>query len=475
MSDKAAIKLAVVSGPMQGREFRFEEHDVFVLGRAPDCHCVLPDDPCVSRHHFLLEANPPDCCIQDLGSLNGTHINDVKHGGRNPDELPQKAARRNQTVAIRDGDTIRIGDTTLKVRIEAPAICARCGKALEKAEAESIPKGDVVCRACRAKPKNRQEELLAKIIGDAMKNQQECPQIPGYEIERKLGEGGMGRVFLARVLDKKNPSPFRNRETPLPKGSARGVSLFRKGKIVALKTMLPRKSAVSEADVRRFQREMAVCAQLQHPNIVAYIDQGYHNGIFYFVMEYCPAGSVQDRLASSGGKLTVAESVAIISQALNGLAYAHRQGIVHRDLKPSNVLLAGSAGKETAMIADFGLAKNFQQAGLSGMTMSGVYSGTMPFMPPEQVIAFRDVKPVSDVFSVGAMLYLMLTGQYAYDLAGADEPIRAILEKKIVPIRERKVKLPARLADVVDCAIAPETRDRFPTALAMKKALKEAT
>jgi tRNA A-37 threonylcarbamoyl transferase component Bud32 len=433
MSRASSVKLGIVEGPMKGKVFTFAEHDVFVFGRMPDCHCHLPDDPYVSRHHFLIEVNPPDCCVQDLGSLNGTHVNGKKHGGRNPDELPQEAARRAPVVNLKDGDVIRTGDTVFRVTVTRPAVCAKCGKVL---------------RGEGMKRKDKQDELLAQILAGARKEAGKQAAIPGYRIERKLGEGGMGQVFLAHSE--------------------------KLSRAVALKTMLPRKSVVTEADVKRFLREMATCAALRHPNVVAFVDQGYVNGMFYFAMEYCKDGSVQDLLERSAGKLPVAESVAIVRQVLDGLGHAHKQGIVHRDLKPSNILLVTVGSSLTAMIADFGLAKNFQQAGLSGMTMSGAYSGTWPSMPPEQVINFRDVKPVSDIFAVGATLYVMLTGQCPYDFAEGEEPIRAILEKRIVPIRKRDLKLPEKLMDVVDRAIEAEPEKRFQSALAMKTALKEA-
>ena len=86
--------LTITSGVMQGNKFTFEEHDTFLLGRMDDCHVCLPDDPCVSRHHFILEVNPPDARIRDLGSLNGTYINGKKYGGREKHETPEEATKR---------------------------------------------------------------------------------------------------------------------------------------------------------------------------------------------------------------------------------------------------------------------------------------------------------------------------------------------------------------------------------------------
>lgn len=90
----AKVMLEVTSGPIKGKVFSFEDHDTFLFGRTADCHIGLPKDGCVSRHHFILEVNPPDARIRDLGSLNGTVVNDVKYGGRAPDESPQDVAGR---------------------------------------------------------------------------------------------------------------------------------------------------------------------------------------------------------------------------------------------------------------------------------------------------------------------------------------------------------------------------------------------
>ncbi len=117
----ANIKLEVIQGAMREKEFVFEEHDTFVFGRELDCHACLPEDNCVSRHHFLLEVNPPDACIRDLGSMNGTYVNGWKIGGRKRGETPEQGAQRQHSETdLKDGDSIRVGQTTLVVRIQEP-------------------------------------------------------------------------------------------------------------------------------------------------------------------------------------------------------------------------------------------------------------------------------------------------------------------------------------------------------------------
>ena len=113
------VQLFVAEGPMKGKEFAFEEHDTFLFGRLDECHCYLPDDPLISRRHFMLEVTPPDARIRDFGSLNGTHVNEKKIGSRAKGETPEQGQKRKYSeVDLKDGDTIRAGDTVFSVKIE---------------------------------------------------------------------------------------------------------------------------------------------------------------------------------------------------------------------------------------------------------------------------------------------------------------------------------------------------------------------
>src|SRR5438105_1486118 len=117
------VSLEVVAGPIQGRQFAFDGHDTFLFGRSPECHAQLaPDDATASRHHFLLEVNPPAARLRDLGSLNGTYVNGQKHGGRARHLAPPEGAGQAwPEVELRDGDVIRVGATIFNVRIEGPS------------------------------------------------------------------------------------------------------------------------------------------------------------------------------------------------------------------------------------------------------------------------------------------------------------------------------------------------------------------
>jgi serine/threonine protein kinase len=232
--------------------------------------------------------------------------------------------------------------------------------------------------------------------------------------------------------------------------------------------MLP-KIAVEENARKHFLREMDVCRALDHPNIVRFFDSGDAVGTFFFVMEYCDGGSLDDLFKQRRRPLHWNEACNYILQALEGMAYAHGQQMVHRDLKPANILLSGGSAK----VADFGLAKNFSQAGLSDFTVTGSAAGTLPFLPREQLINFRRVRPTSDVWSMAATLYYLVTGAFPRDLGGGRDPREVILNQDSVPLRTRDPSIPTSVAAVVDKALTTNELGRYPTAAEFHGALEK--
>ena len=487
------VEIQVVEGPMKSQRFVFDEHDIFIFGRAQGCHACLPHDPKVSRHHFIMEVNPPMAVLRDLGSLNGTYVNDVKHGARKPDETPDQAAgRRYPEIALRDGDRIRVGDTILAVRLQAgpapgpdgtpayaakqdagevepadgdyracapllPSLgrargvlpsqrCARCGKAVGD-DLAGIRPAEMLCAVCRKQLADDPAGLLSKLLNVARAevDRRGPPPIEGYNIQKKLGVGGFGAVYLARRVLDSQP--------------------------VAVKIMLSR-VAVDETARNRFLREIDILKRLRHDNIVPLLDHGSAGTAFYFVMDYCAGGSVGDLLRRRGGSLPIREAGSIILGALDGLAHAHSGGIVHRDIKPANILLSDTSGSPRAKMADFGLARSFEKVGFSGMTVTGNYAGTFPFMPREQVTDFKHSKPCSDVWSIAATFYSMLTGRYPHDFPDGVDPMEVVLGGKPVPIRNRNRNIPDQLAAVIEQALAVAPSARVPSASEFRDALR---
>jgi serine/threonine-protein kinase len=283
--------------------------------------------------------------------------------------------------------------------------------------------------------------VLCDACGNLTRN---SPQpIAGYRIVRELGRGSMGVVYLA--LDK----------VGIP---------------VALKTVDPT-VAPSDTQLARFQREAQVLYELDHPNIVAFRDLGDCKGTLYFAMDYV-RGTDSGKLLKQHGPLPIPRAVGLTCQILQALEYAHAKGFVHRDIKPSNILVRPEGKRETALLADFGLARVYQASQLSGLTMTGDIGGTIPYMPPEQITDFRNARPPADQYSTGATLYQLLTGALPHDLPDtAEERLLAILYKAPVPIRTRRPDLPATLAKVIQRALEKDPRDRFADAKAMHKAL----
>jgi serine/threonine-protein kinase len=161
----------------------------------------------------------------------------------------------------------------------------------------------------------------------------------------------------------------------------------------------------------------------------------------------------------------------IASQILEALEYAHSRGLVHRDLKPANILLARSGRDLHAKLADFGLAKQYTDAGFSQMSRDGDIAGSLPYMAPEQLIDSRHAKPPCDLYGLGATLYWYLSGETPHDFSKSPCKFRVVLEEPIVPLNERNRDIPADLAQVVERSLAREPGDRYSSAAELRHAL----
>jgi hypothetical protein len=427
------VTLRVLAGPYTGREFTFDQHDTFLIGRADTAHLYLPEDKFFSRHHCLLEIAPPRCFLRDLGSTNGTFVNGLR--------VPE--------AFLNSGDRIQGGQTVLEVEVQAEQAVTVNGL-----EAPTLSRPTVVtveCANCGRREHTEAshvDEKLTFLCEDCREELKRQPQpVPGYEMIKLLGRGGMGSVMLAR--DEKT------------------------GGSVAIKTLLP-EVAVTEVSLRRFMREIQVAAALEHPNIVRFIESGTNNGSVYLVTEYVE-GSDAARLADAhGGRLPFREAIDIVSQALDALAYAHTKGYIHRDIKESNILISGASPNFTAKLTDFGLAKSFTQSGMSGITMAGDMAGTFAYMPPEQIRDFRNVRPTSDIYAIGMTAYSLLAGDTALDLGPNHDiagTVKAIFEGKVIPLRQRAADVPERVAEVIERALAKDPANRWQSAAAMRTAL----
>src|SRR5439155_9636471 len=213
-------------------------------------------------------------------------------------------------------------------------------------------------------------------------------------------------------------------------------------------------------------------------NIVRFIKSGTHNGAVYLVSEYVEGSDAAKLADGQGGRLPFRDTIQIISQALDALAYAHARGYIHRDIKESNILIAGESPNLTAKLTDFGLAKSFTQAGMSGITMAGDMAGTFAYMPPEQIKDFRNVRPTSDIYAIGMTAYSLLAGDTALDVdpeQGMAGTLKAIFDSPVIPLNKRAPDVPMQVAEVIERALAKDPAQRWQTAAAMKNALMHAS
>ena len=259
-----------------------------------------------------------------------------------------------------------------------------------------------------------------------------------YRLESKLGSGGMSTVYLAmdEVLDRP----------------------------VAVK-LLHREISEEADQLERFRREARAAARLSHPNLVGVIDAGEDDGRPYIVFEYIEGHTLKRRIQEEGG-LPVDEAVAYAIEIGRGLIAAHARKLVHRDVKPQNVLIDPDG---RAKVTDFGIARSLEQ---KGMTATGRVLGTTDYVSPEQAMG-EDVDERSDVYSLGIVLYEMLTGDVPFR---AETQVGVAMKHVNEPLPDVQAKRPevsAALASVVDRATTKDPRDRYATVAQMVRDLEQ--
>ena len=501
------VLLQIEEGPGGKETFEFNTHDTFVVGRSKiNTHSQLKGDRYISRHHFILELNPPFCFLKDLGSTNGTRVNGNK-------------LEKGELKELCKGDRINVGKTTLSIDIikedkeeeegtlliPEEVFCVECGKnvidevmdkppeelegliytckkCVEQQEAGTLLEvpdtKPVFCSKCNKDVthmanKDGKMELFRNIaiyICPSCKpfkdNKVKKDSIGDYDLLSLLGFGGMGEVYKAwhRIT----------------------------GRLVALKKILPM-AAMKEKNHKLFQREMNVMSKLVHPNIVSIFDQGRVGKEHYFATEFLNGGDADGLITKRYlAPVFYKEACEIIMQSLEGLHFAHTKSYIHRDIKPQNILIHREKNKITAKISDFGLAKNFQEAGGSMMTKEGEIAGTVLFMAPEQLLNYKYVKPPADVYSMGVSLYYLISGKYPFNYPSPLDQIKAFLKgQKInmkkyadpllmvlseppIPVENQIKALPTAIARVVNKSVQKVERDRYMTAEEFKNDIEAA-
>ncbi len=258
-------------------------------------------------------------------------------------------------------------------------------------------------------------------------------EFAGYRIERRLGRGGMGILYLA-----------------IEPGLERQV---------ALKLIAP-EAAAEEVFAKRFAEESRIAASIEHPNVVPIYAAGEEGGVPFIAMRYVSGSDLSRRIAREG-RLEPARAAALIAQVGSGLDAIHAAGLVHRDVKPANVLLSGEDEAEHAYITDFGVARNV--ATESGLTQTGRFVGTLDYVAPEQISGGRADARV-DVYALGCLLFKLLTGEVPFPREGEAARLYAHLNDPPPAPSLYAPGVSMALDDVVGRAMSKQPEDRYPSA-----------
>ncbi|MHC5078399.1 MAG: protein kinase domain-containing protein [Planctomycetota bacterium] len=419
------LYLAVTESSGSTRKVDLPSRGSLTFGRGSAADVQI-DDGEMSRKHCRIDRGPYELTLVDLDSSNGTFLN---------------GQEITEPVTLEVGDTIEIGNSILQI--------AKVSRR-EAAPKKKVEGPDLVCLSCgRIKP-GRCRKCGAQYITD-------LEGIPNFRIMGRIGGGGMGVVLLARQL--------------------------KESRLVALK-VLAFVGEPPEGVLERFIREAKIPDRLKHESIIqVYGSSGLRikppQGLLragekpgkagFIVLEFVKGKDLFD-IVEDGEPLEIEKAVRVGIRVAEALAVASKEGIVHRDIKPHNIMLTED---DRVKVMDFGLAKSFETAGLSGITAAGKAIGTPAFMSPEQIEDACFADHLADIYSLGATLFYIVTGIVPFE----GEKTREILTKVIhePPPRAETFRkdIPRPLSDIIVQCMEKDPKQRYPSATHLLRDLEK--
>ena len=423
-------ELRFINGPLMGKSVELPQDKNVLLGRASSCQVTVKAAG-ISRSHCRFDYDGRDYHLTDLGSVNGTFVNN----------------ERTPRHVMQDGDAIRVGQVealflweetavfatddgtdTLPISVVARRRAARCDQCAaptgmaQMDPVQSSGDGPAYCTRCQE---------VGPIQGR---------EVAQYKVDSKIAHGGMGAVF--KGYERSSQSP------------------------IAIKILSSEFSADPES-IRRFLRGASTALTLDHRHIVRVHDVGELDRMYYIAMEYVDGPTVLDAMTT--GKLSDVRKVLRISiQVTQALAHAHEKRIVHRDVKPSNIMVTG---KNVTKLTDLGLMKCLDEAGMSGITESDVAMGTLDYMAPEQIDDARGVDHRGDIYSLGATMFHLLTERTVFSSRNVVEKMKKIRYETPPSPTELNKDIPESLSEVILKTLAKSPEERYQTPRELLKAL----
>lgn len=423
------LEVIVKSGLLIGSRFVFSQVQEVIIGRHSACGLVLEDEGVSRRHCRVVLGDPPT--VEDLGSRNGTAVNGRSVDGPTP-------------VGV--ADNISVGRVILSVQ---------CQPISEEVESE-IPSTEVLSRGLL---NEHAPELQcagcggpAKGVPFTMSKARLCPEcreslkldrtmLGRYTVLAMIGEGATAKVYRAMDEDEQ---------------------------LLALK-VFQIQPMTQQAMLERIIREAKLTSVLCHPNVVSLLDADVVDSTLFVAYEYVHGGDLK-KVVEQTGPMDPRQVISIGRQICSALAHAHFLSVIHRDLKPANVLLGAG---DLIKVTDFGIAKPINEATTDAITGSGATLGTPSYMPPEQQGSARHADERSDLYSLGATMYHLLTGRPPYQGA-LFEIFEALKSPDPVPAAiELRPDIPVPLDLLLRRVLEKEPQRRFATAVELEAALAQ--
>lgn len=437
---KPTVHLQVLTGPHEGEQFSFTEHDSFVVGRGSRCRMRMADDPYFSRYHLRIEINPPECHLIDLESRNGTYVNGQ--------QVPE--------AALRHGDQVSAGQTAILVRVQGahgrsvlPSVdptqtwshhptgfSSAADSGSVSVDRPDIGSGDNEAHVSFESELEPPLPSVKKVAVD-FDRLSTGAVIPGYSIEEPIDTHPV-RVVYRGVKDQS--------------GEAVAIKLFQFERGVDNSAMKVLND--TEAPYRR----------LEHRRIGKVLEIGRLRSQLFIVSQFIPSISREIAWGSKNRKDQVRLACGVICFGLEALETAHRSGLIHGNLNPSNVLVTKTDNRLGGRLVDFGVALQMQRAGLGSIVRSNQDDASFSYLAPERLLELKNATPEGDIYSMGATLYQFLSGAPPVESSGVAASMASILNQGVVSLSDRVPDLPKAVVDIVHKAMHPSPNKRFVSA-----------